>query len=63
MTPDLRAAIATYTAGVLRARHAYLVSIRTDLTARLEGDPEFYDARIAGWWVWGARRRLGPHRA
>jgi hypothetical protein len=24
------------------------------LTGRLEGDPDFFDAKIAGWWVWGA---------
>lgn len=35
------------------ARHIWLVRQRTTLTARLEGDPEFYDANIAGWWVWG----------
>ena len=37
----------------LHARHAWLVEQRPTLTARLEGDPEFYDFRIAGWWVWG----------
>lgn len=37
----------------LHARHAWLVSQRTDLTSRLEGDPDFYDPKIAGWWVWG----------
>ena len=37
----------------LHARHAWLVEQRVDLTARLEGDPEFFDAKIAGWWVWG----------
>jgi site-specific DNA-adenine methylase len=37
----------------LHARHAWLVSQRDELVPRLEGDPEYYDARIAGWWVWG----------
>jgi hypothetical protein len=37
----------------LHSRHAYLVGIRKDFTARLEGDPEYYDAKVAGWWVWG----------
>lgn len=37
----------------LHARHSWLVGQRDDLTARLEGDPEFYDPKIAGWWVWG----------
>ena len=35
------------------ARHVWLVGQRADLTARLEGDPEYYDVKIAGWWVWG----------
>ena len=35
------------------ARHAWLVARRDLLTARLEGDPDYYDAKIAGWWVWG----------
>lgn len=37
----------------LHARHAYLVEQREELTARLEGDPLYYDAGLAGWWVWG----------
>lgn len=37
----------------LHARHSWLVGQRDTLTARLEGDAEFYDAKIAGWWVWG----------
>jgi len=35
------------------ARHAWLVGQRDGFTARLEGDPDYYDAQIAGWWVWG----------
>jgi hypothetical protein len=35
------------------------VEQRKDLTARLEGDPEFYDAKIAGWWVWGIACWIG----
>lgn len=37
----------------LHARHIWLVNRRAELTGRLEGDPEFYDAKVAGWWVWG----------
>lgn len=37
----------------LHARHAALVTARESLTARLEGDPGYYDARLAGWWCWG----------
>jgi hypothetical protein len=35
------------------ARHVWLVQQRDELTARLEGDPAYYDAKVAGWWVWG----------
>jgi hypothetical protein len=37
----------------LHARHAVIAEMRADFTRRLEGDPEYYDAKIAGWWVWG----------
>ena len=37
----------------LSARHAWLVGQRDALTVRLEGDPDFYDAKVAGWWLWG----------
>jgi DNA adenine methylase len=43
----------------LNARHAWLVGQRADLLARLEGDPEWYDARIAGWWVAGVCGWIG----
>lgn len=41
------------------ARHAWLVAQRETLTARLEGDPDWYDVRIAGWWVWGINCWIG----
>lgn len=37
----------------LHARHGWLVQRRDDITARLEGDPDWYDAKVAGWWLWG----------
>lgn len=37
----------------LHARHVWLVGQRETLTAKLEGDPAYYDVKIAGWWVWG----------
>jgi hypothetical protein len=43
----------------LHARHAWLVTQRADLTDRLMGDPDFYDAKIAGWWVWGICSWIG----
>lgn len=36
----------------LTARHIWLVN-QTDLVAKIEGDPDYYDAKIAGWWCWG----------
>ena len=43
----------------LHARHAWLVGELETLRARLEGDPSFYDAKIAGWWVWGVSCWIG----
>ena len=43
----------------LHARHAWLVGRRENLTARLEGDPDWYDAKAAGWWVWGCCAWIG----
>ena len=43
----------------LHARHSWLVGQKDSLQARLEGDPEFYDAKIAGWWVWGMACWIG----
>lgn len=43
----------------LHARHAYLVEARADFTRKLEGSPDYYDAKIAGWWVWGICAWIG----
>lgn len=43
----------------LHARHFWLVKQEADLVARLEGNPDFYDARIAGYWVWGICAWIG----
>lgn len=37
----------------LHARHSWLLTQTDSLRPRLEGDPDFFDAKIAGWWVWG----------
>ena len=34
------------------ARHLWLCSAE-DFRERMKTEPEFYDAKIAGWWVWG----------
>lgn len=43
----------------LHARHAWLVGQRGDLTTRLMGDPDYFDAKIAGWWLWGICAWIG----
>ena len=43
----------------LHSRHALLVRERATLTERLLADPDYYDARLAGWWVWGASCWIG----
>ena len=43
----------------LHARHAWLLRKRKHLTARLSGDPTFYNAKIAGWWLWGIACWIG----
>ena len=43
----------------LHARHLWLVGQRERITDRLCGDPDFYDAQAAGWWVWGINCWIG----
>jgi DNA adenine methylase len=43
----------------LTARHIWLVNHKESLQTRLEGDPDFYDAKIAGWWCWGLCAWIG----
>ena len=37
----------------LHARHHWLVERKDSLAPKLEGNPEWFDAKIAGWWCWG----------
>ena len=37
----------------LHARHLWLLGQKLRITERLMGDPDFYDAKAAGWWAWG----------
>jgi DNA adenine methylase len=37
----------------LHARHCWLVEHARLQAERVMTDPDFYDAKIAGWWVWG----------
>lgn len=43
----------------LHARHAWLVSRKDSMQELLEGDPEWFDPKIAGWWVWGTAIWIG----
>ena len=36
----------------LHARHLWLVGQRERITERLMADPEWFDTKAAGWWVW-----------
>jgi DNA adenine methylase len=43
----------------LHAIHGWLVRQADGLAPRLEGDPDYYDPKIAGWWCWGAACWIG----
>lgn len=43
----------------LFARHLWLVNEGKERIARMEADPDFYDAKVAGWWVWGQCAWIG----
>lgn len=42
----------------LHARHRWLVG-RVDFRERLRAEPDFFDAKVAGWWVWGLSQWIG----
>jgi hypothetical protein len=42
----------------LEARHGWLVNRSERLRWSLQ-DPDYYDAKMAGWWVWGACAWIG----
>jgi hypothetical protein len=37
----------------LHARHRWLVDTARERVERVMSDPEYFDAKVAGWWVWG----------
>ena len=43
----------------LFARHSWLVRQAQGLIDRLHGEPDYFDAKIAGYWVWGACNWIG----
>lgn len=42
----------------LHARHRWLVA-QADFRKKMHSDPDFYDVKIAGWWVWGLCMWIG----
>ena len=42
----------------LHARHRWLV-MQEDFCERMKVDPDYYDAKIAGWWLWGCAQWIG----
>ena len=43
----------------LSARHKWLIQWAKENAERLSEDPDFYDAKAAGWWAWGASSWIG----
>ena len=42
----------------LSARHLWLVN-QADFRERMKTEPDYCDAKIAGWWVWGISQWIG----
>lgn len=47
----------------LHARHVWLVNEGREIIKQCEYDESFYDAKTAGWWVWGVANWIGSHFA
>jgi len=44
----------------LHARHRWILSqINDDFKNKMDQDPHYFDAKIAGWWVWGIGASIG----
>ena len=43
----------------LFARHSWLMRHAQGLTEKLHADPDYFDAKMAGWWCWGACNWIG----
>lgn len=45
----------------MHARNQWMITKRSDteFVETLRSDPEYYDAKIAGWWVWGQSTFIG----
>lgn len=42
----------------LHARHTWLVN-QAEFRERMHTDPDFFDVKVAGWWVWGLCQWIG----
>lgn len=42
----------------LHARHLWLVK-REEFREKIKADPDYYDPKVAGWWVWGISCWIG----
>jgi hypothetical protein len=43
----------------LSARHLWLVNEGRERLERCDADPDYFDVKIAGWWVWGICAWIG----
>ena len=43
----------------LTARHGWLLRWRRENAGRMSEDPDFFDAKAAGWWAWGKSVSIG----
>jgi len=43
----------------LFARHLWLVNTGRERLSNMDIDPEWFDAKVAGWWVWGICAWIG----
>jgi len=43
----------------LFARHLWLVREGRERIARMDADPDHFDAKVAGWWLWGQCAWIG----
>lgn len=43
----------------LHARHLWLIEVGREHVEKLKTDPDYFDPKIAGWWVWGLCQWIG----
>lgn len=43
----------------LHARHVWLLGRKPEIESACVSDPDYYDAKAAGWWVWGMSAWIG----